>query len=115
MKNSASPTNPFSATHPFAGAAGNTACEIQFTITNGSKLGFSALMVVSTVNNPLNLPLNNYVHLNPRDYTKADLENANKGQPQIVQLGSLTAGNSVFIKVIIFDTSFNFSWTITVN
>jgi hypothetical protein len=86
------------------------------TITPGVLKAYSALMVVTTTNTPLTLYLGNYVHINPLDVVIADLENANKGLPQTVQLSGLPiSGTTIHVKVIIFDTSSSFGWTITVS
>lgn len=85
------------------------------TINPGVLKAYSALLVASTSNAALTLYLGNYVHINPLDVVIADLENANKGLPQTVQLSGLpTTGTPIYIKVIIFDTSSSFGSTITV-
>lgn len=82
---------------------------------SGALKSYSALMVANTVNSPLSLYLGDYLHINPLTVVIADLENANKGMPQTVQLSGLpTTGTTIYINVIIFDTASSFGWTITV-
>lgn len=70
-------------------------------------------MVLNTLNVNYSSNFNAYLHANPFNNPRYDIENANKGKPQTVQLGSLSAGN-VYITVIVFDKTVAFSWVITV-
>ncbi len=80
----------------------------------GTFKAYSALLVASKVNSPLALYLGNYLHINPLDVIIADLENANQGKTQTVQLTGLTTGTLIYIKIITFDTDTSYGWTITV-
>jgi hypothetical protein len=72
------------------------------------------VLFATTSNQVPSMNLGNYNNEDPRDEDEFDLQNANVGKKQTVQIGSLATGNQIKVYVVVLDSSDSFTYSITV-
>jgi hypothetical protein len=99
--------------YPFTSTGGETICKLLFSF-NPSLPIYSAVMYASTSNtNSLSSDYTSYFHQNPLNFFAIDLENANKGQTQTVQITGLAPNTPITIYIqVMVDSTMGFSYNI---
>lgn len=98
MKNSAAQATYYHS-YPFAGV-GNTICKVQFSTPSNTYIAYPAIMYAGTSNSTtFTTDISYYLHKTPQSISSMDLDNANRGQIQTVQVTGLSGATIIFIQV----------------
>lgn len=112
MKNSTAQATYYHS-YSFAGGA-NTICKVQFSTPSSSLVAYPAIMYSGTSNSTtFTTDISYYLHKTPQSISSMDLDNANRGQMQTVQVTGLSGATTVFIQVFA-NSLYAFNYTILI-
>lgn len=112
MKNSTAQATYYHA-YSFTGGA-NTICKVIFTTPSSTYAAYPAIMYAGTSNSTtFTTDISYYLHKTPQSISSMDLDNANRGQPQTVQVTSLSGAATISIQIFA-NSIYPFNYTITI-
>ena len=102
--------------YKFNGSAGANTADVQLTFDNLNSVSQILMQVRSSNSTPTSSErkIENYAHKYFNSTGTYDLQNANSGQRQVVNIGGLSTNNTLFIFVINFNALTASNYTITI-